>query len=245
LWVEPASDYRGTLSTLRSSPSPIERLELRIDVERFTANDAHVYVIASIESDHPNELRLQVYKENDSPAIEELTLTATMGTFERLRWLFLKDNTVESLRLFGPETGDGFFEHENYPLEEMLRSADGDAIALAASNESTPSSELNVRSKFWHYPLPRYTQYWRVPAHDIQPDLRVRVNARQVYWASHFPVPNGVAFENFELRQRYVPGQTFVFGTTTTEPWGFNPPIPHLRRMDLSTNPSSQEPEKH
>ncbi|MGH9515382.1 MAG: hypothetical protein ACRD3P_06855 [Terriglobales bacterium] len=245
LWVEPASDYRGTLTTIKSSPSPIKQLEVRINVERFTANGAHVYVVASIESDHPGELKLRVYMENDSPAIEELTLTATMGNFERLRWLFLKDRTVESLQLFGSETGDGFFEHENYPVEEMLRSADGDAIALAASNEPNPSSELNVRSKFWHYPLPRLTQYWRVPAHDIEPDLRVRVNARQVYWASHFPVPNGVAFENFELRQRYVAGQTFVFGATTTEPWDFNPPIPHLRRVDVSGRRSNQESEKH
>lgn len=245
LWVEPASNYRGTLTTLKSSPAPIERLEVRIDVERFTANGAHVYVVASIESDHPHELRLQVYQESDGPAIEELTLTATMGNFERLRWLFLKDQTIESLHLFGSETGDGFFEHENYPLEEMLRSDDGDAIALAASNEPTPSSELKVRSKFWHYPLPRYTQYWRVPAHDIEPDLRVRVNARQVYWASQFPVPNGVAFENFELRQRYKPGQTFIFGATTTEPWDFNPPLPHLHRPDLSNSRSTQQPEKH
>jgi len=245
LWVEPASEYRGTLSTLKSSPTPIERLQVRIGVERFTANGAHVYVTASIDSDHPNEVRLGVFQENDSPEIEELTLTATMGNFERLRWLFLKDQVIESLALYGSQTGDGFFEHENYPLEEMLRSGDGDAIALAASNEPSPSSVSKAPSKFWHYPLPRLTQYWRVPAHDIEPDLRVRVNGRQVYWASHFPVPNGVAFENFELRQRYKPGQIFVFGITAAEPWDFNPPIPHLRRPVLTTNSSAIQHKDH
>jgi len=245
LWVEPASEYHGTLSTLKSSPTPIERLQVRIDVERFTANGAHVYVIASIVSDHPNEVKLAVFHENDSPEIEEFTLTATMGNFERLRWLFLKDEVIESLALYDSETSDGFFEHENYPIEEMLRSGDGDAIALCASNEPSPSSVSSTPSKFWHYPLPRLTQYWRVPAHDIEPDLRVRVNGRQVYWASHNPVPNGMAFENFELRQRYKSGQTFVFGVTSTEPWDFNPPIPHLRRPVLRTNSSGIQQEGH
>ena len=31
-------------------------------------------------------------------------------------------------------------------------------------------------------------------------------------------MPGGVAFENFEVRQRYVPGATFVFGIAPMEP---------------------------
>lgn len=235
LWVDPAGtdSFRGTLSNVPASPNPIERLTVRIDVEPFTGNGAHVYLIASIDSNHPDEIKLAVYQENDSPAIEELTLTATMGNFERLRWLFLKDRFVDSRVLFVSQTGDNFFERENYPLDEMLRIADGDAIALCTSNESSPSSAPNTATKFWQYPLPRLTQYWRVPAHDIEPDLRVRVNARRVYWASHNPLPNGIAFENFEVRQRYKPGQIFIFGVTAGEPWDFDPPLPHLQRPNL------------
>ncbi len=232
LWVDPATDFRGVLSTVAESPRRIERLSVRIDIEQFAANGARVYLIASIDSDRPSELDLAVFQVRDSPALEELTLTATMGNFERLRWLFLKNRVVDSRILFNGETGDAFFEHESYPLEEMLRSADGNAIALCATDEPTPSSEMNTPSPFWRYPLPRITQYWKVPTRFIEPDLRVRVNGRRSYWGSHKPVPNGVAFENFELRQRYRPGQVFVFGVTPTEPWAFEPPIPHVRRPD-------------
>src|SRR6201996_855497 len=45
----------GTVQTFpgeRNSPA-IERLSVQIDVERFSANGAHVHLIASIDSDHP------------------------------------------------------------------------------------------------------------------------------------------------------------------------------------------------
>ncbi|MBS1841574.1 MAG: hypothetical protein JSS69_01090 [Acidobacteria bacterium] len=232
LWVDPAEDFRGTLATVKESPKRIERLSVRIDVEKFAANGAQVYVVVSIDSDRPTELNLTVFQAADSPKIEELTLTATMGNFERLRWLFLKNIIVDSRVLYNSEEGNAFFEHENYPLEEMLRTAGGDAIALCATNEATPSSEMDTPSSFWHYPLPRMTQYWKVLARDIEPDLRVRVNGRHTYWGSHKTVPNGTAFENFEVRQRYRPGQIFIFGMTMTEPWAFEPPIPHLLQPD-------------
>jgi hypothetical protein len=65
------------------------------------------------------------------------------------------------------------------------------------------------------------TQYWRVPGRDVEPNLRVRVNARRVYWASKAPLLGGIAFENFEVRARFVPGQPFIFGITRQEPWDF------------------------
>jgi len=41
-------------------------------------------------------------------------------------------------------------------------------------------------------------------------------------------VLGGVAFENFEVRQRYVSGQTFIFGITPQEPWVFYHGSSHL-----------------
>lgn len=235
LWVDPGTSAssaasRGELRTFPNQDGPIERLSVQIDVERFTANNAHVYLIASIDSDHPNELRLAVHQHTDSPAIEELTVTATMGNYERLRQLWLNDRIVNSHDLYSTYIGDAFVEHENYPLDEMLRTADGDAIALCTSDEAAPSDVPVIGAEHWRYRLPKLTQYWRVPAHDLQPDLRIRVNGRRVYWASHDPLPGGVAFENFEVRQRYLPGQVFIFGVTGKAPWQFNPPIPHLNQ---------------
>jgi hypothetical protein len=226
----------GTLQTFpgeRNNPAApstgnIERLSVQIDVERFSANDAHVHLIASIDSDHPDELKLSVFADNDSPPIEELALTATMGNFERLRRLWLHHCVVDSRELMGTYTGDAFDDPPNYPLRDMLRTGDGDAIVFATTNEDNPSSFPGTPSGHWHYPLPKLTQYWRIAAHDIEPDLRVRVNGRRVYWASHDLVPGGIAYENFDVRQRYVSGQTFIFGITAEPPWQFQPSVPGI-----------------
>jgi hypothetical protein len=37
-----------------------------------------------------------------------------------------------------------------------------------------------------------------------------------------------VAFENFEVREKYKPGQSFIFGAVAKEPWEILPPIPDL-----------------
>jgi hypothetical protein len=233
MWVAPLSSAdnnpsSGVMQTLHVGDATIERLSVRIDVEKYTANGAHVYLIASIESDHPGELRLATFAEADSPPIEELTVTATMGNFERLRLLWLKDHVEDSRKLFGNYTGEAFAEGENYPLSEMLRSGEGDAIVFCTPSEQNPKGSPGNDTAHWVYPLPKFTQYWRVPGHDVQPDLRTRVNARRVYWASTAPVLGGIAFENFEVRERFVPGQSFIFGLTQKEPWEFYHGRSHL-----------------
>jgi hypothetical protein len=238
LWVDLSSYDKnnlpgGTVQTFpgnRDNPA-IERLSVQIDVERFSVNGTHVHVIASVDSDHPDELRLSVFADNDSPAIEELALTATMGNFERLRRLWLHRCVVDSRELMGDYTGSAFDDPPNYPLRDMLRTGDGDAIVFATTNENDPSSFAGTPSGHWHDPLPKLTQYWRVAAHDIQPDLRVRVNGRRVYWASNDPVPGGIAYENFDVRQRYVPGQVFIFGITSQPPWRFQPSVPGIEAL--------------
>jgi hypothetical protein len=225
LWVVTT---QGDLTTLSAKPKPIERLSVRIEVEPFTANGTHVYVIASVYSDRPRELQLAVYHHDDSAPIEELTVTATMGNYERLRHLWLKDRVVDSRELYSGYNGDGFLDKENYPRDEMLMYDDGDALVLATTNEDNPSAVQVTARPSWTYRSNKLTQYWRVPARHIQPDLRVKVNGRRVYWASTAPIPGGLAFENFEVRQRYVPGQAFVFGLTPTHPWEFTPGIPKL-----------------
>jgi hypothetical protein len=225
LWVETAA---GELTQLPAKPQPIERLSVRVDMEPFMANGARVYVIASVYSDRPGELELAVYHHDDSAPIEELTLTATMGNYERLRYLWLARRVVDSRDLYAGYTGDAFVDKQNYLRDEMLMYGDGDALVLATSNEEDPSSVQVSERPWWTYRSIRLTQYWRVPAWHIQPDLRVKVNGRRVYWNSTIPIPGGLSFENFEVRQRYVPAQVFVFGLTPKQPWEFVPSIPGL-----------------
>lgn len=234
MWVHQDSaakyaDIGGRLEKLHTGSKTFERLTVRIDVERFTANGAHVYVIASIDSLHPMEVRLTPYAEPDSGPLQELTTTATMGNFERLRLLWLKDRVIDSRTLFAEYSGTDFIEKDNYPLGEILRTEEGDAIVFCTPSESSPRDTPGSETAHWVYPLPRFTQYWRVPANDVQPDLRARVNARRVYWQSKTPVFGGIAFENFEVRQRYVAGQSFIFGLTQLQPWQFYRGPAHLQ----------------
>ena len=80
----------------------------------------------------------------------------------------------------------------------------------------------------------KLTQYWRVPSRHIEPDLRVVVNGRRVYWGSSdrvpggIKIPGGVAYENFEMRQKYRPDQVFIFGITKLAPADIRPSIPRL-----------------
>lgn len=228
---EDASAYGGEIKKTRSRGKAVEQLIVPIDVERFAKNKAHVYVTASMFSDRPLEVQFQVNAYDDSPAIEELTLTATMGNFERLRILWLKDRAINSKSLYNGYSEDKFVERDSYALDQMLKTTAGDPIVLATSDEAQPSAQYSKAAlPHWRYQRPRLTQYWRVPASEVEKDLRVRVNGRRVYWASHNPIPGGIAFENFEIRQSYRPGQAFIFGMTTQEPWAFKPAIPHLSK---------------
>jgi len=225
LWVVAA---QGEMTTLPAKPQPVERLSVRIEVEPFTANGAHVYVVASMYSNRPRELELTVYTHDNSAPIEELTVTATMGNYERLRHLWLKDRIIDSRELYAGYSGDGFLDKVNYPRDEMLMYGDGDALVLATTNEDNPAGVEVTARPWWTYRSIKLTQYWRVPSWHIQPDLRVKVNGRRVYWNSTTPIPGGLSFENFEVRQRYVPGQAFVFGLTPKQPWEFEPGIHRL-----------------
>ena len=101
-----------------------------------------------------------------------------MGNFERLRLLWLKDRVVDSRVLYA---GAGFspvgwlsVDRENYPLQEMLRYRNGDALAAATTNEDDPSAVHVPEKEWWNYRSVKLTQYRRVPARDIQSDLRIK-----------------------------------------------------------------------
>ncbi|WP_262247467.1 hypothetical protein [Parapedobacter soli] len=55
--------------------------------------------------------------------------------------------------------------------------------------------------------------------------LSVRVNGRARYWSGgtrdisrYMHIPGGPSFENFELREKYVPGQLFYYGLSRKTP---------------------------
>jgi hypothetical protein len=208
----------GAPGLLRKRPDGSEELEVPLKVEKFE-NGAHVRLVAMQRSDRPDEIRLSVYPEPDSAPLEYCILTATMGNMVRTRRLWLKDEVVSSLRIYGAYKGTGFAPHREYPLARLHRTAAGDVLVAVTNDEVDPASVYPFpHSQLWHYAGCKVTQYWAKDAGAFRGDLHVVVNGRYTYWQSSRPIPGGVAFENFEMRERFFDGQTSTFGITRRTP---------------------------
>ena len=197
----------------------VQRLTVCLRVEAFECG-AKVYILASVRTDRPDELMLALHPEADSIPMSSCVLTATMGNFERLREVRLRDRVARAADLYGDYTGDGFATPTLFPHAELPRADDGSLIVAATTDEEAPA-EIHPdpdRSFFWWYAGKRVTQYWRKYPGAFSEATSAQVNARYVYWASTRPIPHGVAFENFELVEPFEPGQTSVFGITEKSP---------------------------
>ena len=200
-----------------SSPTAgVEELAVPLRVERFE-NGAHVRLMLRQRSDRPDELRLTVQAEPDSAPMKSCILTATMGNKARARLLWLKDGPVSSLKIFGNYTGADFTPHAFFPLDRLPRASNDDVLIPVTTDESDPAKATGL-SRFWQYRGERITQYWRKPAAQASDSLRCAVNARFKYWMSQNPIPNGLAYENFELVEDFKDGQEFIFGITRQPP---------------------------
>ncbi|MEW6356273.1 MAG: hypothetical protein AB1696_08115 [Planctomycetota bacterium] len=215
LWVDEASGGAGKLS--RPKPD-IEQLDVTIRVEKFN-NGAHVFLVVSQRSDAPDEIALAIHAEPDSAPMERCILTATMGNRARTRLLWLRDGPVSSLKLFPDHRGDRFTRDALFDLKRLCITPRGDVIAaLTTDEEDLAAVRPFPNSPAWYYGGAKVTQYWRKPKGAFRDDLHVRVNARYTYWRSQQPIPGGVAYENFEMRERFHDGQQFVFGVTRKTP---------------------------
>ena len=203
---------------LFTSASGVEQLSITIRVEPFQ-NGAHPYLIATFRADRPNEVSFAVYAEDDSVSMDYCILTATMGNFARLRRIWLRDRIVDSKELY-PDYDDIHFAPDTYfPLNELLLTDSGDVMVQATTDETDPASVFPfVDHIWWRWPGNVFTQYWKKPASKYRSDLRIRVNARKVYWASTQVIPGGISYENFEFQERFYPGQEFIYGIAQGTP---------------------------
>ncbi|HOC31509.1 MAG TPA: hypothetical protein PKK84_04645 [Armatimonadota bacterium] len=211
LQPSPSDGQRGVKFWFGDVSRTRTRLRQTIRMEKFE-NGAHPYLIAELRADKPMEVRFEVYAEPDSAPMKACILTATMGNYQRLRVLKLKDRTATVEDLLPNDPGDHFSPHAVVPLSQLLRNKAG-AVVYSEGNENDPkvlSAQLPQRSH-WRYYGPNFTQYWRQPE-PVDPDLRVLVNARKVYWAGTIPIPGGKSFENFEMNAAFHPGQVFIYG---------------------------------
>ena len=227
----PYARTRGEISQPDPANPQVEALSFYVFMEEFL-NGAHPYFKISIRSDRPQELEFQIFHHQGSAPMQRCVLTATMGNYARLRQLHLQGEVVDSRELYEGFDGIDFIEKPAYPLEQLARTSNGDVMALMTSNETFselahwPQSPQYLARQSWRYrPFYQLTQYWRKPAEELDPSLQLRVNGRAHYWAvasdnkaDYVAIPGGPSFENFEMRQNYVPGQRYYFGLSRSSP---------------------------
>lgn len=219
--------WTGSPDSPQEQPQPgtltrsggVERLTVTVHVEKF-ANGAKPIVEFQIASNKPEEVRFTVRSAPGSAPMEYCVLTATMGNYARLRRLWLSDGVVTPEALWPGFAGNEFTPEAFFPLSRLPRTRTGDVLVCATSDEEAPwKVPADPRGPWWRYRGDRtFTQYWRKPRGTAKPDLRVRVNGRRVYWATHNPIPGGTAFENFDMVEHFHEGQVFVFGVSTKSP---------------------------
>ncbi len=239
----PSAITRGTITHPDPDHPNVEQLSFYLFMEKFL-NGAHPYLKVTIRSDRPNEIGFQIFNQKDSAPMEQCPLTATMGNYSRIRLLYMKDKIIDSRKLYKGFDGIHFVEKEPYSADKLIKTDKGYYIALAATNESFselaswPQDSSYLSKQHWRYRPPfKVTQYWKtkVTARSNS-SLHVRVNGRAKYWSGknnsnskdYIDVPGGVAFENFEMREKYHPGQKFYFGITRKSPRDMKVEIPKL-----------------
>lgn len=211
-WVEP-DGITGELSRLDGG---VEQLTVIVHVERFD-NGASVRLIIEQRSDRPDEIAMTLQAEPDSTPIQYGILTATMGNKARARLLWLKNETVSSLSLYPDYKGADFAPPSIYPLGRLSVDKNGDLWVAVTTDEQRPA-DVRPSPGNWYYGGSPVTQYWRMLKGTWRDDVHAVVNARYTYWMSRRPIPGGIAFENFELRERFRADQRFIFGITRKTP---------------------------
>jgi hypothetical protein len=222
IWAEgPVAPGNRTnlVAGMLSTPAPgAEQLMVTLRVEKFD-NGAHVRLVVSQRSDAPDEIQLAIHAEPDSAAMDYCILTATMGNMARTRLLWLHDELASSLKLYPDYRDTDFAAPTFYPLPRLHRTATGDVLVAVTTDENNPSATFPFPgTRNWYYGGSKVTQYWKKPRAVVRDDLHAAVNARYTYWQSRQPIPGGIAFENFELREKFHEGQRFIFGITRQTP---------------------------
>ena len=224
-WTDAVDGQKPNTGKLSTLPGGVQQLEVTVHIEKFD-NGAHLDLIITQRSDRPDEIELAARTLDDSAPLEYCILTATMGNFARARQLWLKTETASSLNLYRDYTDRHFAPHTTYSLEKLHRTPSGDVLVAITTDEKNPAAaQPFAGSTLWHCTGTPVTQYWKQSADQVRDDLHAAVNGRFVYWQSRKPIPGGISFENFELRERFYNGQRFVFGITKQSPneLGFAP----------------------
>jgi hypothetical protein len=201
-------------------------LSFVLHVEPFT-NGARPVVEVSLFEKKPDRIRLRTFSGLGGAAMKRCVLTATMGNQSRCRYLWLRNRGVYAPSLYAGYDGTEFVEKETYGLDDLLRTEARDAVVVISPDEFEPREVWPLPGEGWHHRGKWLAQYWLKPKGTYDETLRCRVNGRRVYWGGSDPIPGGLSYENFELREPFRAGQEVWFGFTADNPdelfgFGFN-----------------------
>lgn len=207
---------RGVLGKIKVGGQEIETLSIVINTESFE-NGAHPVVKATFRADRTNEVAFQVFAAKDSAPMESCVLSSTMANYARCRLLWLKDEVVDSRKVWPGYEGPDFMGTGDFGTDHILKEKDGTYIAAITPSEPDPAS-VEVERKWWQFDGKVATQYWRKYPGTADPGLKVRVNGRAIYYGTNTQLPGGIAFENFEMIQPFKSGEEISFGVTLKTP---------------------------
>lgn len=215
----PGNEFYPVQGTVNED-NGLQVLTVFIFVEEFK-NGAKVYLRLRFFEDRPHEFEITTYTCPESKPLDFCIVTATMGNRTRLRTLYLDNHQISSVNIWPDYNDSHFSPHASFPLKEMVRDRYGRAYFVAAPNEmDLQAAEYHPNTAgHWKYEGVFATQYWI--CEKPSPELMGQVNGRYVYWASTTPIPGGVSFENFELKEPFRNGIRFVYGVTPLAPEKF------------------------
>jgi hypothetical protein len=192
-------------------------LSFVLHVEPFQ-NGARPVVEVSLFEKTPDRIRLRTFSGPGGAAMKRCVLTATMGNQSRCRYLWLRDRAVYAPHLYLGYDGTEFVEKETYGLDDLLHAEGRDALVVISPDEHEPREVWPLPGEAWHHTGKWLAQFWLKPKGTYDETLRCRVNGRRVYWGGKVPIPGGLAYENFELREPFRSGQEVWFGFTAQGP---------------------------
>src|SRR5208282_3298782 len=204
--------------TGRLQQTPAGRvLSFVLHVEPF-ANGARPLIEISLFERFPHRIRLRSFSGPGGKKMDRCGLTATMGNYCRCRFLWLRSGPVFAPDLYAGYTGTAFVEKQTYALADLWQTKEQDVVAAISADEFEPREVWPLPTNAWHYNGKWMANFWLKPKGSYDKSLQCRVNGRRVYWAGTVPLPGGIAYENFEFREAFRPGQEVWFGYTTESP---------------------------
>jgi hypothetical protein len=224
---EASREVEDYLDVLKNPPVPLvqaatisdNKLSVLFRLSEFKNSKSMIYLVTEIDRKHPREVKISSYNPRvQTRGLDYIGLSATYGNLGRLRDLYLKDRVVNAKDLFrsGGQGIGCFYPYQSFKLDEL--SVDADGVVVRAGNDEKGAWAGDLGSNAPYYGGEKFFQYWRKYPGSYRDDLTARVNGRENYIGGidnpcgGKQITGGVSFENFEMLEKYYPGQTFWFG---------------------------------